>query len=132
VGRGDTEVGERSTRRRFTAAYKERILNEIDSCERRSGQVGAILRREGLYASSIQSWRRAREQGGKEALKPGRRGPAPSTQTNPTRKDYERIERENERLRQQLEQARLIIDIQKKVSRLLGIPLNSDPDGEKK
>ena len=132
AGRGETEVPQKATRRRFTAAYKERILKELDACEPRSGRIGAILRREGLYSSTVQAWREARQRGGKEALGSKKRGPAPGTQDNPSRKDCERLQRENERLRRQLDQARLIIDIQKKLSRLLGIPLNSDPNGEKK
>jgi transposase-like protein len=110
------EVSEKPARRRFTAEYKARILDEADRCTE-PGQVGDLLRREGLYSSHLTNWRRQREEG----LSPKRRGrkPAPNKKE---RQELERLKRENKRLAEELRQARLIIDVQKKVSEMLGIP----------
>jgi transposase len=117
----DPEVHERPTRRRFTAAYKLRILQEVDGCTA-PGQVGALLRREGLYSSHLVSWRRQREAGALTALSQ-RRGRKPADREA---SDLTRLRQENARLAQRLEVAETIIAIQKKVSTLLGIPLEPD------
>lgn len=123
----DPEVRDRPRRRRFTAEYKLRIVQEADRCTQ-PGELGALLRREGLYSSALTEWRRARDRGAFDALKPKKRGPK-AKEPDPHATEVARLRRENERLRQKLENAELIIDVQKKVSRLLGIPLqNVDGD----
>ena len=117
----DPEVVPRATRRRFSAAYKLRIVEEADGCTK-PGEIGALVRREGLYTSHLSSWRRARDQGQLEALSPRRRGPKPDP-ARATSKREQQLERENARLRKRLETAEIIIDVQKKVSRLLGVTM---------
>ena len=110
------EVVERARRRQFTAAYKVRILREAAACE--PGQLGALLRREGLYSSHLTHWRQQQEQGQLAALAPRRRGrPAHAA----GEQEVARLRQENERLTQKLAAAEAIIDIQKKVSALLGL-----------
>jgi transposase len=110
------EVVERARRRQFTAAYKVRILREADACE--PGQLGTLLRREGLYSSHLTHWRQQREQGQLTALTPRRRGRPARAAGEP---ELARLRRENERLAQKLAAAEAVIDIQKKVSALLGL-----------
>lgn len=110
-------------RRHFTAAFKLRILKEIDNAP--EGEIGAILRREGLYYSNLTSWRGQREKGELEGLKPKMRGPHPKM-TSATRQRLAQMERENKRLTRRLEQAEKIIAIQKKIAELLGNPITSD------
>lgn len=107
----DPEVPAKATRRKFTAQYKRDILAQAERCE--SGEVGALLRREGLYSSHLTTWRRQWEEGALAALTPRKRGreaKAPDAQTQ----RLEALERENERLRQRLAQAETLIDVQKK------------------
>jgi transposase len=121
----DPEVAERAKRRRFTAEYKLRILREADACKG-GGDLGAMLRREGLYSSHLTTWRRQRDEIAKAGLKARKRGPKPKGE-DPRVKQ---LERENLRLKRRLEQAETIIDFQKKLSKLLGIQLSSpDSDG---
>jgi transposase-like protein len=94
-------------------------VREADACAQ-AGQLGALLRREGLYASHLTTWRRQRDVGALAALKPQRRGRKPQT-VSPLTADNERLRRENERLTARLKQAETIIDVQKKVSELLGL-----------
>jgi transposase len=112
----DPEVPERPVRRRFSAQYKLDILAQIDDAE--PGGIGAILRREGLYSSHLVDWRRARDRGALEALARPSGRPRP----NPLAKENERLTRQNTRLEQRLATAERIIEIQSKVSALLGIP----------
>lgn len=112
----EPEVPERPVRRRFGAQYKLDILAEIDAAE--PGGIGAILRREGLYSSHLVDWRRARDRGALEALARPSGRPRP----NPLAKENERLQRQNTRLEQRLVTAERIIEIQSKVSALLGIP----------
>jgi transposase-like protein len=114
-------VPENPVRRRFTAEYKLRILREADLCAQ-PGQVGALLRREGLYSSHLTNWRRQRETGTLAGLAPKRRGRKASPDA-PLVADIERLKRENRRLTEKLRQAETIIEVQKKLSELLGIPL---------
>ena len=109
----DPEVPEKTVRRKFTAAYKLRILKEAESCTEH-GQIGALLRREGLYSSSLTSWRRQVNQG----LVPKKRGPV-AQKADPLIRRNAELERENARLTHKLKQAELIIDVQKKVAELL-------------
>lgn len=124
----DPEVADKAERRRFTAEYKLRILRAADACLE-AGQLGALLRREGLYSSHLTTWRRQREVGTLAALAPKKRG-RPGQKPHPLARRVVELEREKERLRSRLQQAEAIIEVQKKVSTLLGIPLNRpDTDG---
>jgi transposase len=121
------ELSPRPQRRTFSATAKLRILEETDRAAD-TGGVAAILRREGLYSSALTDWRRQRDAGAFEALKPLRRGPKPVV-AQPADADLGQLRRENVRLRQRLEHAEAIIGIQKKVAALLGIPMaTSDGD----
>ena len=113
----EPEVLPRAKRRRFSGEYKQRILEEADGCTQR-GQIGALLRREGLYSSHLSKWRQQRSLGQLEGLSPKKRGRKPQ---DPAVEEMARLERENERLRARLEQAEMIIDVQKKLSQLLGL-----------
>ena len=120
----DPEVSEQAKRRRFTAEYKLRILREADACKG-DGDVGALLRREGLYSSLLSSWRRQRDEiagVGLAAIKRGRKGKV----EDPRVKE---LARENARLKRRLARVETMLEIQKKASELLGIPLNP-PDSD--
>ena len=121
----DPEVPEKAKRRRFSAEYKLAILREVDACTE-PGQIGALLRRERLYSSHLVDWRRQRDTGALEALA-RKRGPKPA---DPARVEVERLRRANERLAKRLAQAERIIEIQGKVSELLGLPLDPASDDE--
>ena len=116
VGQPEPEVVPKAARRSFSAAYKLRIVEEADQCTER-GQIGALLRREGLYSSQLATWRRQRETGVLQAMTPKKRGRKASLDA----KDIEiaTLRRENERLQKQLEQAELIIGAQKKLAEAL-------------
>ena len=105
----DPAVVPKAPRRRFGAEFKLRVLREADACSE-PGQIGALLRREGLYASHLTEWRRQRETGALGALAPKKRGPKPSPEARVTE-----LERENARLAARLAQAEAIIDAQKKL-----------------
>jgi len=124
----DTEVHGRAQRRRFSAEYKLKIVREAAACVE-SGQIGALLRREGLYASMLADWRRRCEQGGQHALRAVKRGPKAKAK-NPLSGKVAELEREKRRLEKRLARAEAIIDFQKKVHELLGIPLKSPDDDE--
>jgi transposase-like protein len=121
------EVAEKPVRRRFSTEYKLRILAQADACSE-PGMLGELLRREGLYSSHLTTWRRQRDEGALAGLMPKRRG-RKAKPKNPLADEVARLERENQRLKEQLRQAELIIDVQKKVSEMLNIPLKT-PDGE--
>jgi len=122
-----TEVTAKAKRRRFTAEYKRKILKEADACGR--GELGALLRREGLYSSHLVEWRRARDAGERAGLSPKKRGPkvqAPdplAAQLAKQQKQIARLEAENAKLQ-------LICDVQKKISLLLGVTLPTMPDDD--
>ena len=118
--RPDPEVPEKKPRRRFTAQYKLRILEEADTCTE-SGQLGALLRREGLYFSNLTTWRRQRAEGILDALSPKKRG-RKGNPRNPLAQRVGELERETQRLRDKLRKAEAIIEVQKKISEILGIP----------
>ena len=122
----DPEVRERAARRRFTAEYKLQVLREADQCAG-VGEVGALLRREGLYSSHLTTWRRQREHGALVALAPKKRGRAAAA-VSPLARRVAELEREKARLERRLKQAETIIEVQKKVSEILGIPLKSPAD----
>jgi hypothetical protein len=120
----DPEVVARAKRRQFTTEYKLGILREADACKG-SGEIGALLRREGLYSSHLVVWRRQREEAAHTQLKARKRGPKPKAQDSRVKQ----LEREKARLERRLKHAETIIEIQKKVHELLGIPLkNLDSD----
>ncbi len=119
TGALDPEVTERAQRRRFTAEYKLRILRQADAC-RGDGDIGALLRREGLYSSQLAAWRRRRDELAKAGLKASKRGPKGKI-VDPRVKQ---LKRENARLQRRLDRVELMLDIQKKASEMLGIPLN--------
>ena len=112
----DPEVLAKAQRRQYSAEYKRRILQEYEACTG-LGEKGALLRREGLYSSHLTTWRRQRERGELEGLAPQKRGP----KADPQAAELARLQRENERLHKRLEQAELIIEVQKKVSQILGM-----------
>jgi transposase len=122
------EVLEKPVRRRFSVEYKLKILAEADACVK-TGQLGELLRREGLYSSNLSNWRRQRETGALAGLTPKRRGRKAKLK-NPLSGEVTRLQRENDRLKEHLRQAELIIDVQKKVSEMLNIPLKT-PDDER-
>ena len=124
----DPEVPEKAARRRFTAEYKLNILQQAEACRGEEG-IGALLRREGIYSSHLTTWRRQREIGMLSALSPKRRGRKASAR-NPLQPEVDRLSRENGRLQKRLKQAELIIEIQKKISQMLGIPLETSEKGE--
>jgi transposase-like protein len=117
----DPAVLEKPVRRRFTAEYKLRILHEADRCTA-SGQLGALLRREGLYSSHLSTWREQRSKGMLAGLAPKQRGRKANPDA-PLIAENLRLTRETHRLAAKLRQAETIIDIQKKLSEMLGIPL---------
>ena len=123
----DPEVADKATRRRFTAAYKRRIVREADKCTK-PGEVGALLRREGGYSSSLSTWRRQHD-AGELAGRGAKRGPKAQPK-DPRDKRIAQLEQETRRLERKLEQAETVIGIQKKVASLLGIPLKSPDDEE--
>ncbi len=125
--RPSSEVLEKPVRRRFTVEYKARILAEAEACTQ-PGALGELLRREGLYSSHLATWRRQRDGGALAGLTPKRRG-RKTKGKNPLAEEVARLQRENQRLKEQLRQAELIIDVQKKVSEMLNIPL-SNPGSE--
>jgi transposase len=111
----DPEVRERASRRRFTAEYKLQILRQADQCAE-VGELGALLRREGLYSSHLTTWRRQREQGALVALAPKKRG-RPTAPVSPLARRVAELERDNARLERRLKQAEAIIDAQKSCPR---------------
>lgn len=117
----ETEVRERAKRRIFSDEYKRRIAAEVNAAPR--GTMAEILRREGLYSATVDTWRKELS----SALAPRKRGRKASPDT-PLKKELERLSRENERLRRKLEHAELIISVQKKVARMFDQPI--DPDDE--
>lgn len=114
------EVAARAIRRAFTAEYKLRILAEADSCGERGG-VGALLRREGLYSSHLAAWRDQYRKGATSALADVHRG---RKAASPESREVERLRKELARSNRRLKRAELLLEIQKKVSEILGVPLN--------
>ena len=117
----EVEVSSKAQRRRFPVEYKRRILSEADRC-REPGEIGALLRREGLYSSHLSAWRAARDRGelGRNGIR--KRGPKARLK-DPNEKRVRELERENRRLRARAERAEAYVDLQKKVSEVLGIKL---------
>ena len=121
------EVPEKASRRSYTAEYKRRILREAEGCKER-GQVGALLRREGLYSSNLTAWRHQVERGTLDALSSKKRGPK-ARKPDPSVRRITEQEKEIQKLRAKLRKAELIIDAQKKIAEIF--QLTSDQkDGE--
>lgn len=125
AGRPATEVTEKARRRRFTAEYKARILREAEQCTK-PGEIGALLRREGLYSSHLVTWREQAKAATLAGLAPRKRGPK-ATPTDPRDERIAALERENAKLARRAERAEALVEVQKKVSQLLGIAL---PDAQ--
>ena len=124
----DTEVPEKARRRRFTAEYKQKILREAERCQK-PGEIGALLRREGLYSSHLAAWRAARARGERAGLEAKRRGTKPRVRDGQAQR-VAALEGEVQRWKGRAERAEFLVEVQKKVSRLLGIEL--DEKGERR
>jgi transposase-like protein len=111
----------KAERRRFTAEYKQKVLREADNCQQ-PGEIGALLRREGLYWSNLSNWRKQRKSGELAGLSARKRGPQ-RREKNPLGERVRELERENARLKRRAERAEGIVELQKKVSEILGIEL---------
>ena len=121
-----TEVEPKAKRRSFTAKYKLEILKAADdSGENESGDINKLLRREGLYSSHLATWRKLRESGGLDALAPKQRGPKANVPDARDRRVIE-LEREIARLKARAERAEALVEIQKKVAALLGLPIDDN------
>ena len=120
----EVEVVAKAERRRFTAEYKRRIVREADRCTK-PGEIGALLRREGLYSSLLTTWRAARDRGELEGLSAKKRGPK-VVPPDPRDKKIAEQEREITRWKKRAERAEALVDVQKKVAALLGTPLESE------
>jgi transposase-like protein len=121
----EVEVMAKPVRRRFTAEYKLGVLREVDACSGR-GELGALLRREGLYSSHLTQWRKQRERGERQGLS-RKRGPSPK-QRHPLTDKVKVLERENARLKLRAERAEGLVELQKKVSEILGIELKQSAE----
>jgi len=117
----ETEVTEKAKRRRFTAEYKRQVLQEADACTG-PGEIGALLRRKGLYSSHLTSWRKARSNGELAGLAPKKRGPA-AKQPDARDRLLDEQAREIARWKKRAERAEGLVEVQKKVAELLGIEL---------
>jgi len=126
AGRPETEVTAKAKRRRFTAEYKVRVLREAEGCTK-TGEIGALLRREGLYSSHLLSWRGQAQRGELAGLAPQKRGPK-SKKVDERDKELVVLRREIARLTRRAERAEAIVEVQKKLSQLLGIPLPETED----
>jgi len=125
----DPEVCEKNGRRRFSASYKARIVREADAC-REPGEVGALLRREGLYSSNLTQWRKEYRKGAESALSDDKRGRKPTR--NPLADENDKLRRELDRTEKKLKQAELIIEFQKNLCEMLGIsPTGISKNGER-
>jgi len=116
----DTEVVAKAQRRRFTAAEKLRVLKEADRCTK-PGELGALLRREGLYSSHLTDWRKARARGELDGLAPKKRGRKPAP-VNPLEKENTELKRALAKAEARATRAEALVEVQKKISLLLGIP----------
>ena len=122
----DPEVVAKPTRRQFTAEYRHRILEEADGCTE-PGEIGQLLRREGLYSSHLANWRKLRREGALSGLRPRKRGRKP-VEANPLAPQVKRLEAKVKRLEKELAAAHTILDVQGKVAGLLGFSLKDGKD----
>jgi transposase len=123
----DPEVPAKPERRKFSAEDKKRILEEVDRATGHGG-IGAVLRREGIYSSTLHGWRKERDAAVRQAFSQKR---GPQARRHPLSSENEKLRRQNQRLQEELEKAHIIIDVQKKVAKLLGHPIGETPDTEK-
>jgi transposase len=123
----DPEVLAKAQRRRFSAEDKKRILEDVDRATGHGG-IGAVLRREGIYSSTLYAWRKERDAAVHKAFSQQR---GPQTRRNPLTSENEKLRRQNQRLQVELEKAHIVIDVQKKVAKLLGYPIAEVPNEEK-
>lgn len=123
------EVPDKPERRTFTAEYKLKLLKAADACEAGSGELGELLRREGLFSSHLATWRKQRDEGSLAALEPKKRG-RKAKRRDAVSTENEQLKRENTRLQLRLRHAEAIIDVQKKLSSILGISLAARSDDE--
>lgn len=124
----EVEVVAKAERRRFTAEYKQRVLQEADRCKQ-PGEIGALLRREGLYWSNLTTWRKQRQSGELAGLRGKRREPK-RREKSPLADRVRELERENARLKRRAERAEGIVELQKKVSEILGIDLQKSAESD--
>ena len=124
----DPEVAAQAKRRRFTAEYKHRIVSEAERAKG-SGGIGVLLRREGLYSSTLTAWRRERDAVVRQALTPHKRGP--KSKRDPVQEEVQKLQTENARLTEELRKAAIVIDVQKKLGTLLGWPIATPGPEEK-
>lgn len=122
----EVEVVSRAERRRFTAEYKLKVLREADHC-RQSGEMGELLRREGLYWSNLITWRKQRERGELAGLSARKRGPK-RREKNPLAERVRELEQDNARLKRRAERAEGIVELQKKISQIWGIELETSAE----
>ncbi len=120
----DVEVSAKAKRRQFTAKYKQEILRRATACKQ-PGEIGALLRSEGLYSSHLTTWRQARERGELAGLTPKKRGRKP-VPPNPQEKKIVDLERQLGRATARAERAEALVEVQKKVAMLLGTPFESE------
>ncbi len=125
--RRNSEVVVRAKRHNYTAEFKQRILEEVDAATGHGG-IGAVLRREGIYSSTLHAWRKERDAAVHKAFSQKR---GPQTRRNPLAGENEKLRRQNQRLQEELEKAHIVIDVQKKVAKLLGRPIPEIPSTEK-
>jgi len=119
----ETEVKQKATRRHFTGEYKKRFLDEAARCTQ-EGELGELLRREGIYWQTLSEWRQAYRERGEAGLQHRKRGPKPKSAPEAIRdRQVAELERRNAKLQSELERAKLLIEVQKKVSELLGVAL---------
>ena len=126
--RPNPEVLARAKRRTYTADYKLKVLGEADAA-RGSGEIGAVLRKHGLYSSHLTKWRKERRSGILEGLSPQKRGP--KSKPSPLTEENQKLCRENQHLTEELRKAEIVIEVQKKVAMLLGRPILA-PEREEK
>lgn len=124
----EVEVVAKAERRRFTGEYKLKVLGQVDHCKR-PGEIGALLRREGLYWSNLAKWRKQRESGELAGLTGRKRGPE-KTKSNLLAERVRELERDNARLKRRAERAEGIVELQKKISAILGISLGESGEKE--
>jgi len=122
----EVKVAAKAERRRFTADYKLKVIGEADKCQK-PGEIGALLRREGLYWSNLSNWRKQRASGELAGLTAKKRGPQ-RQEKNPLAERVKELEQENGRLQRRADLAEGIVELQKKVSAILGIGLAKSPE----
>jgi transposase len=124
IPQDDTQIAASASRRRFTAEYKLKILKEAEECKK-TGMIGALLRREGLYSSRLSDWKNARARGELEALSPRKRGRKPIV-VDPKDQRIAKLEGQLKKAEARAERAEALVELQKKIAALLGQPIKDD------